>query len=98
MAETSALIDVIMSKNEILSDDLISVLFTTTPDLTAAFPAKAARQLGLLDTPLMCAQELNVKGALPRCIRVMIHAYSSKAKRDIKHVYLNEAVSLRVDT
>lgn len=95
--ETSSLLKAIMDENQIGPDDLVSIFFTTTPDLTAAFPAKAARRLGLSDTPLMCAQELDVKGALPRCIRVMIHAYSTKSKQDIKHVYLNEAVKLRVD-
>ena len=97
LEETSVLLEAIMAENQIGSDDLVSILFTTTPDLTAAFPAKAARRLGLSDTPLICAQELDVKGALPRCIRVMIHAYTSKSKQEIKHIYLNEAVSLRVD-
>lgn len=87
----------IMEKNSLTKDDLISVLFTATPDLHCAFPAAAARQLGMGDVPLICAQELDVAGALPRVIRVMVHANSNLARADVKHIYLRGAEVLRQD-
>jgi chorismate mutase len=75
---------------------MVSCIFTCTPDLTAAFPAEAARRLGLSDVPLLCAQEIDVPGALERVIRVMVHCYGDGAA-PAQHVYLREAVSLRRD-
>ena len=95
--ETKQLLNKMMSDNQVDSEDIISIFFTSTYDLNASFPAKAARELGLVDTPLMCAQELDVKGALPQCIRVMMHIASSKLKAEIKHIYLNKAIALRSD-
>lgn len=77
--------------------DAASVLFTVTPDLTSAFPAEAARQLGWTDVPLMCAQEIPVPGALPRCIRVLIHWNCDLPQSAVHHVYLGEALRLRPD-
>ena len=91
------LIRTLLSKNELVEEDLISLLFTSTPDLTSEFPATAARSAGLADTPLICAQELDIQEALPRTIRVMVHAYSVREKNQIEHIYLNGAVSLRKD-
>lgn len=87
----------VMHVNGLLPDNLISVVFTATPDLTSAFPAAAARELGLVDVPLMCAQELDVEGALPRTVRVLAHVETGLARRDIQHVYLGGAAVLRQD-
>ena len=87
----------ILSVNKLQEEDLISVLFTATKDLRSIFPASAARVLGFGDTPLICAQELDIEGALPRTIRVLVHAHSSKEKSEIVHVYLRDAIALRKD-
>lgn len=87
----------ILSQNEVANEDLISVLFTSTPDLTADFPAAAARSMSFGDVPLICASEIDVPGALPRVIRVLIHVESSKPRSQIQHVYLDGAEVLRKD-
>lgn len=81
--------------NELDADDLISVIFTATPDLRCAFPAAAARGMGLTDVPLMCAQEIDVPGAMPRVVRVMMHAETRKTKADIWHPYFRGTDALR---
>ena len=91
------LLSEIIDRNSLSVDDLVSVLFTATPDIHSAFPASFARQIGLTDVPLICAQELDVAGALPLVIRVMVHAESSVGRADIKHVYLRGAEVLRQD-
>ena len=78
------------------SDALVSCIFTLTPDLDAEFPAVAAREMGLSMVPLLCAREIPVPGALPKVIRVLIHAYKPDGK-PAEHVYLGEAVKLRLD-
>jgi chorismate mutase len=78
-------------------DEIVSVLFTTTPDLTATFPAEAARELGMNLVPLLCASEIDVPGTLARCVRVLLHVNSAKSQAEIVHVYLREAKSLRPD-
>ncbi|HMR96777.1 MAG TPA: chorismate mutase [Microthrixaceae bacterium] len=83
--------------NDVDHDDLISILFTATPDVHSAFPALAARQMGLGDVPLMCAQELDIDGAKPRCIRVMAHINSTRSRSELHHVYLHGARDLRDD-
>jgi chorismate mutase len=95
-AVTELLLEV-MLRNSIASDDLISVLFTSTPDLHSAFPAAAARGVGLSDVPLICAQEIDVAGAMERVVRVMVQAQTSKVRSEIKHVYLRGAEALRQD-
>jgi chorismate mutase len=87
----------VMSANGFEVDDLISVLFTATPDLHSEFPALAARELGLGDVPLMCTQELDITGAMPRVVRLMAHVETDLARADIQHVYLRGAVALRRD-
>lgn len=77
--------------------DVASIYFTTTPDLTATFPAYAARQIGWTDVPLLGAQELPVPGSLPRCIRILIHWNTDLTQNQINHVYLGEASQLRPD-
>ena len=91
------LIRAMFEQNGLTHDDLISIMFTATPDLHSEFPALAARQLGIGDVPLICAQELSIDGAMPRVIRVMLHAETDRPRADIKHVYLRGAASLRVD-
>lgn len=86
-----------LERNEVAHRDLISILFSATPDLHSAFPALAARRMGLGDVPLMCAQELDVDGATPRCIRVMIHLNSQRPRDEMRHVYLEGARGLRDD-
>jgi chorismate mutase len=94
---TAELVDAILSRNDLLIDDMISVLFTTTPDLTAEFPAVAARKIGLADIPLLCASEINVPGALPRVIRLLAHAEIDRPRHLVRHVYLRGAAHLRQD-
>jgi chorismate mutase len=97
LAATRELLQALLEANEMISDNLVSILFTVTPDIHSEFPAVAARQLGLTDTPLTCAQEIAKDGALPLCIRVLIHFYTSLAKNELKPVYLREAMRLRPD-
>lgn len=91
------LLTAILERNGLTSDDLISVWFTATPDLHSDFPAAAARGLGIVDVPLICAQELDITGALPRVVRVLAHIESERPKSGIAHVYLGAAAALRKD-
>lgn len=86
-----------LSRNDIANDDVVSVLLTCTPDLTSAFPAAGARAFGLVDTPLMCAQEMDVDGALPRVVRILAHVETATPRSAIEHVYLRGAEVLRQD-
>jgi chorismate mutase len=97
LASVDELIREILAENGLATDDLISMLFTATPDLHSEFPALAARRLGIGDVPLLCTQELDVTGAMPRVIRVMVHAETDRAKADVRHVYLRGASALRRD-
>ncbi len=94
---TRALIAAILEQNALSSEDLVSVLFTVTPDIHAGFPATAARSLGLDDVPLLGALEMAVDGALERCVRVLVHCYTERARGDLRHVYLEGATVLRRD-
>ena len=94
---TRELLSAMLEGNDVEVDDVISVLFTTSPDLTAAFPAAAARGIGFETVPLMCASEIDVPGAKKLCIRIMMHAYSSRTRDEIRHVYLRDAQNLRDD-
>ena len=84
-------------RNNLSTDDLVSVIFTSTPDLVSEFPAAAARTLDIGDVPLLCAQELAVGAGLPRVVRVMAHFESDVARSQVQHVYLRGAEALRVD-
>ncbi len=98
LSATRGLLEQLLVSNQIDSfEDIVSVFFTTTPDLTSAFPAEAARELGMKSVPLICASEIAVKGAMPRCIRVMLHVNTSLKQSEVVHVYLNEAQKLRPD-
>lgn len=95
--KTSELVSQMLSRNGLAIDDCISLLFTATPDVHAAFPAAAARKLGMGHIPLLCAQELDVAGALPLVIRVLLHAELDVPLRSVNHVYLHGAMALRQD-
>lgn len=97
LSATAELIEAMISRNDLVRDDLVSIVFTATPDLRAVFPAEAARGLGISDVPLLCARELDVEGAMPRCIRVLMHAYTERDLQTIRHVYLGDARKLRSD-
>jgi chorismate mutase len=93
---TEELMHVILGRNRLHADDLVSCIFTVTEDLDAEFPAVAARRMGLSRVPLLCAREIPVPGALPRVIRVLIHCYPPDGVEP-QHVYLGEARRLRLD-
>ena len=97
--QVGALLTAIMERNELTADDLISIWFTATPGLHSDFPAAAARKLGtgFADVPLICAQELDIEGAMPRVVRVLAHIESDRPRADIAHVYLGAAAALRKD-
>jgi chorismate mutase len=93
----TALLKEMFARNDVDHDDLISILFTATEDITSIFPATAARTIGLGDVPLMCAREIPVPGSMPRCVRVMVHLESDKSRAELHHIYLEQARSLRDD-
>ncbi|MFM7069286.1 MAG: chorismate mutase [Actinomycetes bacterium] len=98
MAErVQTLLGQMLERNEVSHDDLISIVFTATDDLRSGFPAAAARAMGLGDVPLLCARELDIVGGMPRCIRVMMHVESERPRSQMRHVYLEDARSLRDD-
>ena len=92
-----ALLQQMCERNDVAHDDIVSILFTATNDLHSTFPAAAAREIGYGDVPLICAQELDITGATPQCIRVMMHLTTDRARAELHHVYLEGAVSLRDD-
>jgi chorismate mutase len=94
---TAELVGEVMTRNDLVTDDVISVLFTVTGDLTAEFPALAARKIGFHDVPLMCATEIDVPHALPRVLRLMAHVDTDRPRGEIQHVYLRGATVLRLD-
>lgn len=95
-AATSELLGEVLARNALQADDLVSIIFTSTADLVADFPAVAAREMGLSGVPLLCTREIPVTGSLPRCVRVMMHCYPPDGHR-VRHVYLGEARQLRTD-
>ena len=94
---TTELVTEVMTRNELTTDDVISVIYTATPDLTAEFPALAARKLGFHEVPLLCASEINVPHALPRVIRLMAQIDTDRPRSAMQHVYLRGAAALRLD-
>jgi chorismate mutase len=96
-AATRELLQRMLADNDAEPDEIAAILFTATPDLTAAFPAEAARQLEWTTVPLMSATEINVPGALPRCVRVLMLWNSSRSQEQVRHVYLRAAAALRPD-
>ena len=96
VSATEELVREVIERNSISPEQMVSCLFTCTADLDAEFPAVAARRLGLSSVPLLCAREMDVPGALPRVIRLMLHCYAAEDASP-RHVYLREAVALRKD-
>ncbi|HEV3168992.1 MAG TPA: chorismate mutase [Actinocrinis sp.] len=94
---TTELVTALFEANGLTPDDVISIVFTATPDLISEFPALAARELGLVDTPLLCATEIAVPGALPRVVRILAHVETMRSKQEVQHVYLGGATALRRD-
>nr|WP_204264699.1 chorismate mutase [Geodermatophilus normandii] len=94
---TRELVSTVVERNGLDHGDIISILFTATPDLVSEFPALAARELGMGDVPLMCATEIGVPHALPRVLRLMAHVETDRPRTEIQHVYLRGAVALRRD-
>ena len=97
LAATRELLGRIVAANGLLVEDVASVIFTATPDLDAVYLARAAREMGWVNTPLLCMQEMVVAGSLPRCIRVLIHWNTGRRPDEIQHIYLGQARTLRPD-
>jgi chorismate mutase len=95
LAATDELLKLLIEKNDLHPNDVVSVIFTMTEDLDAEFPAVAARNLGWIETALMCTREIPVPGSLQKCIRVLIHVNTTKSISEIQHVYIKGAVVLR---
>src|SRR3954453_16084929 len=93
--KTQTLVRDLLDRNDIDHEDIVSIIFTATDDLTAQFPATAARALGLGDVPLICARELGIEGGMPHAIRVLMHLYTTRSRSELHHVYLEGAKSLR---
>ncbi|MGA9520982.1 MAG: chorismate mutase [Myxococcaceae bacterium] len=92
---TRELVTTLLEANQLTTSSIISAFFTCTPDLRSAFPARAARELGLDNAALLCATEIDVPGALPRCIRTLVHVETEQRQDQVRHVYLREARKLR---
>lgn len=97
IAATRELLECIVAANDLGVNDVISVIFTATPDLDAAYPARAAREMGWVHVPLLCMQEMAVTGSLPRCIRTLVLWDTERPPDQIRHVYLGRARALRPD-
>ena len=94
---TAELLREMLRRNDVDPDDVVSMIFTATPDLDAEFPASAARKIGISHVPLLCAREIDVPDAVGRCVRVLMHLYTSRDPATLKHVYLGDASQLRTD-
>jgi chorismate mutase len=94
---TAELVTAVMTRNNLSTDDVISVIFSATPDLSSEFPALAARKLGFQEVPLLCCSEIPVPGAMPRVVRLMMHIETEVSRAEIQHVYLRGAAALRLD-
>lgn len=98
LAATRELLEELLRSNGIETfEEIVSAIFTTSPDLTSTFPAEAARSIGMRQVPLLCASEIAVPGSLPRCIRVLLHVNTDRKQSEISHVYLHDAKRLRPD-
>ena len=95
---TRELLEEIIARNDLADfSEIVSAVFTTTTDLTSAFPAEAAREIGMGSVPLLCASEINVPGALPLVIRILLHVNTEKKQTEMVHIYLRNAQNLRKD-
>ncbi len=95
LAATTELLELLIQRNELRTDDVASAIFTMTDDLDAEFPAVAARMLGWTDVALMCTREISVPGSLRMCIRILLHVNTERSASEINHVYIRGAVDLR---
>ena len=95
LSATKELLTEMVKANDLKIEDVASIVLTLTADLNAEFPAVAARELGWNDTALLCAREIDVPGSLPKCIRVLMHINSDQKQKDLRNIYLKEAVKLR---
>lgn len=91
---TKELLEKLIKKNSLNADDIISIIFSATNDLTQEFPAVAARKMGLTNVPLLCCKELEIEGSLPKCVRILMHVNKTE---EVSHVYLGNAKQLRDD-
>jgi chorismate mutase len=97
LKETKLLLSEMLAKNKTDAEEVFSIVFSVTSDLDKQFPAVAARELGFINTPLLCTTEMPVPGSLKKVIRVIMHVNTRKQQKDIRHVYLKEAAKLRPD-
>jgi chorismate mutase len=97
LSATERLLGQLLERNEVASDDIVSAFFTVTDDLRSAFPAEAARRMGLGRVPLLCAQEIPVQGSMRGVIRVLLQFHTPRAPAEVEHVYLDGAETLRDD-
>ncbi|MBA2638682.1 MAG: chorismate mutase [Nocardioidaceae bacterium] len=97
LERTTELVRTVLAENALSTDTLISIVFTATDDVSSEFPAYAARALGLVDVPLLCARELEIDGSLPRVVRLLMHVETDLTRADVTHVYLHGAARLRRD-
>lgn len=97
LERTGELVTALLARNGLVEDDLVSIVFTATDDVHSAFPAEAAREAGIRHVPLLCARELAIEGAVPRCVRILVHAYTTRGPQELRHVYLHGARQLRTD-
>lgn len=98
LSATRELLGEVIARNHLTDfSEVVSAIFTTTPDLNASFPAEAARELGMSQVPLLCASEIAVPSGMPRVIRVLLHVNTDKTQADMVHIYLRDAKRLRSD-
>jgi len=97
LAATRELLESIVAANDLAVEDIASIIFTATPDLDQVAPARAAREIGWVNTPLLCMQEMPVPGSLPCCVRVLLHWNTDRPAAQVRHVYLGQARVLRPD-
>jgi len=97
LSNTKELLVEMLKVNEVEIEDIVSVFFTVTKDITKVYPAVAAREIGITNAGLMCMAELDIENSKRKCIRILIHADIDKVQKDIRHVYLKDAKDLRPD-
>ena len=97
LAATEAMLQEVIDQNGLKDEDMVSIFFSSTKDLDAVYPAVAARHIGITNASLLCLQEMYVEGSLEMCVRLLMHVENDLAQKDVKHVYMGEAIRLRPD-
>lgn len=99
MTRTSEMLEALLERNGLGAEDVVSLLFTATDDISAEFPAAAVRAAGISDVPMLCARELAIEGGsgIPLCVRVLAHVYTARPRAELRHAYLRDARQLRSD-